>query len=243
MTPEACTLTLQSLPLFQGFPAEVMKELASKTTVSKHPKGHMLFQHGDTIQHLHIVTHGWVKVSRLTEEGDEAVLDVLTAPHPLQIMDAIAAPAWGATATVAEDAGFFSLPINLFKATLNEHPHLALGLLQTTAKMHQSLQRELEGRTLQKTDQRVGCFLLRLVPNPGDTHPATLTLPYDKTLLAARLGMQPETFSRALGNLKRELGITIQGHTLTIPNLKSLQAYTCSACSGTYPCIRSTQKA
>jgi CRP/FNR family transcriptional regulator, dissimilatory nitrate respiration regulator len=40
-----------------------------------------------------------------------------------------------------------------------------------------------------------------------------LTLPIDKSLIARRLGMKPETFSRAPGALKSEVGLQVEGTT------------------------------
>ena len=61
-------------------------------------------------------------------------------------------------------------------------------------------------------------------------------LPYDKTLVASKLGMQPETFSRALSKLKKNTGIEVQGSIITIPDFKMLSDYCCSVCSSEYPC-------
>jgi hypothetical protein len=64
----------------------------------------------------------------------------------------------------------------------------------------------------------------------------TLHLPYDKTLIASRLGMKPETFSRALAKLKEQTGIRIVGPTVYIDRLQTLVSYTCNHCSTHFPC-------
>ena len=61
-------------------------------------------------------------------------------------------------------------------------------------------------------------------------------LPYDKTLVAARLGMQPETFSRALSKLKKETGIRVQGAYIEMDSIDPLASYSCIACSSEFPC-------
>ena len=64
----------------------------------------------------------------------------------------------------------------------------------------------------------------------------TITLPYDKTLIASRLGMKPETFSRALAKLKQETQIEIKGPMVTIKDMQRLISFTCNHCSSSFPC-------
>ena len=72
------------------------------------------------------------------------------------------------------------------------------------------------------TAQRVGDFLLRFCPpGPGN---AVFELPFDKSLIARRLGMKPETFSRALAKL-RAVGIETHGATVSVEDLERLRAY------------------
>ncbi|HEY9163336.1 MAG TPA: helix-turn-helix domain-containing protein, partial [Magnetovibrio sp.] len=48
------------------------------------------------------------------------------------------------------------------------------------------------------------------------------TLPMDKSLIAARLGMQPETFSRALAKLK-SAGVENSGSDIVIQDVDQLR--------------------
>ena len=84
-------------------------------------------------------------------------------------------------------------------------------------QVHQSEQRQV-----QSTAQRVGAFLLRFCPpGPGN---ATFELPFDKSLIARRLGMKAETFSRALARL-RGIGVETHGATVSVDDLDRLRAY------------------
>lgn len=103
------------------------------------------------------------------------------------------------------------------------------------ARYRRQQDRELEHRTIQNAPQRIGCFLLRLT-NQEEEGSVKIHLPYDKTLVASRLGMQPETFSRALNKLKDKTGIRVKGATVELDNLEQLTSYSCSACSSEFPC-------
>ena len=60
---------------------------------------------------------------------------------------------------------------------------------------------QVEQLTSRSSVERVADFLLHLCP-PGAGR-AEVELPLDKSLIAARLGMQPETFSRSLATPAR----------------------------------------
>jgi len=51
-----------------------------------------------------------------------------------------------------------------------------------------------------------------------------LTLPYDKTLIAGRLGMQPQSLSRSFNRL-REIGVTIAQNQAAIADVELLRDY------------------
>ena len=108
-------------------------------------------------------------------------------------------------------------------------------MLSAMARYRRRQDQELEHRTIQNAPQRIGCFLLRLTRQDAEG-PVTIHLPYDKTLVASRLGMQPETFSRALAKLRDATGITVRGATIEMDSLDRLVRYSCAACSSEFPC-------
>ena len=52
----------------------------------------------------------------------------------------------------------------------------------------------------------------------------TIDLPYDKSLVAARLGMKPESLSRALAKL-RLYGVTTNGHKIELSDIVKLREF------------------
>ena len=51
-----------------------------------------------------------------------------------------------------------------------------------------------------------------------------VTLPYDKMLIAGRLGMKPESLSRAFSRLK-SAGVTVKRNHAEIDDIESLRDY------------------
>ncbi len=93
----------------------------------------------------------------------------------------------------------------------------------------------VEHLSIQNAAQRIGCFILRLCPI-DKTEDITINLPYDKALVAAKLGIRPETFSRALMKLRKSCNIEVNGDSIYIVNINTLNKYVCKQCSLIYPC-------
>jgi len=70
--------------------------------------------------------------------------------------------------------------------------------------------------------QRVGDFLLRLCCRREGR--CIVELPYEKSLIAMRLGMKPESLSRALARL-RPLGVAVEREQVTISDVGLLRRH------------------
>ncbi|MEZ5722608.1 MAG: helix-turn-helix domain-containing protein [Paracoccaceae bacterium] len=94
-------------------------------------------------------------------------------------------------------------------------------LTATYAHLHNFVAQieQLKART---GPQRVAEFLLELTQSPVGS--CSVELPYDKVLIAGRLGMKPESLSRAFTKL-REQGVRIQQNSAEIDDVEGLRDY------------------
>ncbi len=229
------TATLSNCALFRGLSDSQRTDLMQQASIVHAAKGKTLYVHQEEASSFYIVSQGWIKLFRETLDGNEAVIDILNDGHIFGETSMFGNGSYSSSAQAVEDTTLIRLPISSLRQIIEAEPKVALNLLDSMSRFRQQQERELEHRSLQNAPQRIGCFLLRLC---GTEMPdeVTLHLPYDKTLLAARLGMKPETFSRALAKLRSETGISINGAAIHISNVRHLVEYSCSACSQSFPC-------
>ena len=83
------------------------------------------------------------------------------------------------------------------------------------------LTQQLEQLSARSATERLAGFLCDLCP--AEEESTVLRLPLEKAVIAAMLGMQPETFSRSMSKL-RSHGVEIDGDTVSIPDVASLRA-------------------
>jgi CRP-like cAMP-binding protein len=109
------------------------------------------------------------------------------------------------------------------RALLPEEPSLASALLRAEAMVLRSLVLQVCDLKLRTTAQRLGHYLLGLSPDKT-SRSVSLRLPFDKRLLAARLGCRQENLSRAFAAL-REIGVETRGSRVVLHDVPRLRDY------------------
>lgn len=226
---------LDTIDFFAAIPKELLKELHDAGRTQKFSKGQILATQGDPAEYFYMIESGWVKLFRETLDGDEVILDVLPPGYIFGETSMFEDGQYAFGAEIIENSSLKAYPIEPLQRYIEGNPAIAFAMLRHLAQKNKMKDREIEHLTVMNAPQRIGCFLLRLckVKQPA---PITLHLPYDKSLIASRLGMQPETFSRALGRLQADTNIKIRGSSVEISDLGKLITYTCTACSNVFPC-------
>lgn len=226
---------LKQHSLFAAMPEDMIALFSSAAATITLKKADQLFLQDDPAEWFYFIASGWIKLFRETIEGDEAVLDVLTKGHIFGEAAVFDGGIHTVGAAVAEDAVLVRLPISLLKSAITKNHEVALGMLASISRERRHQSQDIEKLSLQNTSQRIACFLLRMC-QANQTKDVALTLPYDKSLIAARLSMKSETFSRALNKLQKETSISIKGSGVTIPDIGALATFACSHCSQEFPC-------
>ncbi|MGH1402623.1 MAG: Crp/Fnr family transcriptional regulator [Alphaproteobacteria bacterium] len=226
---------LETIKLFTPCGDDFFKKLSQNATSQRYAKGKVLFIHGEEAQRFFYIKSGWIKLFRETLDGAQAVVDILPHGNIFGETSIFEDGIYPYSAEIVEPSEIISLPISHLKDEIEKNNKLALNMLRTMARYRRQQDQEIEHRSIQNASQRIGCFLLRLA-DQEKIGEVTIHLPYDKTLLASRLGMQPETFSRALSKLRQKTGIRVQGATIEMDSLDQLVQYSCAACSSEFPC-------
>jgi CRP/FNR family transcriptional activator FtrB len=98
-----------------------------------------------------------------------------------------------------------------------------MALLRAEAREFRALVRQVCDLKLRTTAQRLGCYLLSL-SEEQHANATALRLPFDKRLLAARLGCRQENLSRAFAAL-RGFGVETHGARVILHDIAKLREY------------------
>lgn len=211
---------IQSLQLFSGIKPENLEILLNNGQVRKLEKGKLLFLEGEAPNRLYIILSGWVKIYKGTADGDETILQMLSAGDSILESAVYLNTSFPMSAQIVEDCEILSIPAPILREQLRQNNDLALNLLSSMSYRSQSLIRQIESARLKSVDERVGWFLLQLLMENGRKD-KRISLPYDKSMIASYLDMKRETFSRALQRLKAK-NFIIENDRIIIPDIASL---------------------
>lgn len=225
---------LREQPLFHNQPA-LLSALAPHAKIRLHAKDDVILHHGDAAGSLWLVLSGWVKLTRQTPDGKESIVGLCTDgdvfgeaalfPHANYPYHA---------QTLATNTELMAIPADIIRPMLAGNAVLSGSIMALLNERTAQAQLKLEQMSTMSAAQRLGCFLLRLCHTQA--HGAkTLQIPVEKHILAAYLGMKPETLSRSQQQLK-PLGISIVGHDITVSNIEKLREFVCNSCSESGSC-------
>lgn len=127
-----------------------------------------------------------------------------------------------ASAEVVEDVRLVGIESSRFAAMVEKYPSTALNMLASMSRHLHRLVYEVEHLKTRSASQRLVEFLLRRCQVTEGA--AEIDLPYDKNLIAARLGVQPESLSRLLNKL-RDSGVTTDGNRVFVEDVQGLREY------------------
>jgi len=213
---------IKRAPLLMDLPGNVLERLLEDCHVVKHPQHKLLFLRGEPADHIFLILDGWVKVYRDTPDGEQTVIGILKPGETVAEAAIFLGKDYPASAEVVSDARLLEIPSESLLSLLREDGELGIRMLGTLSQRMRGLVLHIEQIQARSTPQRLGEFLLGLcAQNEGSV---TLDLPYDKSLVAARLGMKPESLSRALAKL-RDFGVSTNGHQVTLDDIAGLRAF------------------
>jgi len=226
---------VEDFPLFSGMSELEKDALIKGGRLRQCPQGKILFAHGEPVMHFYLIVSGTIQLFRTTADGGEKTIELLKSGQTMcegEILDACRSHR--TNAMPVQDSVVMEFPVAWLKEAARKHSAFAINLLSLISNQAHMAEVEAEHQATMSAAQLVACFLQRLCVL-YDHDPKGFELPYSKTLIASRLGMELETFSRTVAKLK-DHGITVKGTHVSITDLARIEEYVCNFCSVSEDC-------
>jgi len=214
--------TLRRTALFGRLSDETLAALLDNSTITQKGRGEILFLQDDPVDAFFVVLDGWVKIFRSTPAGEEAVIGVFHRGQSFAEAAAFIGGTYPATGETVSDARLLSIPTVHLVERLKENPEIGLAMLASTSQHLHLLVNQIEELKAHTSAQRVAHFLVSIAPVQSGS--CTMALPYDKALLAGKLGMKPESLSRAFQRLKA-CGVSIRRDMAIVNDVECLEEF------------------
>ena len=213
---------LSRLPLFSDVSPDELEQIAAATVESYVPRGAIVFQRGAPCVGFHAVIFGQIKLSFTSAQGGEKVVEIIGPGHTFGEALMFMEKPYVVTAQALADSMLLHVSKAAIFDALARNPSFARKMLAGLSRRIHALVCDVEAYSLSSGSQRVIGYLLK-----GESHEDgdQVTLQVSKTVIASRLNLTPEHFSRILHDLSLHQLIQVSGRHITILDIEKLRSY------------------
>jgi len=211
---------LKQSHLFSSLTDIQMDRVHQNSKIVKLEEGQLLFAQGEDVTNFYLVLSGKMKLFRVSPDGQEKIIEIVPQgevfAEALMFMDQ---PHYPVSSAALSDTVVIGIDTGDFKAMLWDSVETCLLLLGDMSFRLRKLVHEIDTLTLHSGTCRVANYLLQQIQDGQEC----IELEVAKGVIAARLSVKPETFSRIIKNLRGQDILSIEGNKITIHNREALK--------------------
>lgn len=198
-------------PFFSGI-TPASRQALSRIVIPKHlAKGETVFHEGQTGHSLCILCYGAVRLYKSTGGGRDTVIKLVKPGEMFAEVILFEEKRYPVSATAVQDSLILLLPRHQVHCLLNEHAFRD-DFIAMLMRKQRHLTRRIQHLTAESVEQRFFAFLREQY---GEK--TAYSIPLSKKEIASAIGVNPETFSRLLYRLKRDLNLRWHNGLLELP--------------------------
>ena len=201
--------------LFKTVTPAVLAELAESARTFNVRRGARIFGTSERCPGVYILVNGRVMLSVGDQPDANKVVDLIGSGGHFGLATAILDGPQTIAADALMDSNLIMVPRAVLLDSARTHPEVAMNIAAALSRGIVSLTGDIEAYSLHSGRQRVANYLLRIATvNAARARP--FPLPAKKSIIASRLGLTPEYFSRMLHDLIVARAIVVEGRQITI---------------------------
>lgn len=217
VTPRAA---IAATAWLSAVPAATLDRLADQAMLHRMPSGSVPFDQSETPAFALLLVGGSVELLAV-RGAEETLVELVHAPDLLLPAAVLNRQPYLLRARILDEARLVMIHAEAFRNAVASDHALCLAVLACQAAQFRRQIKHAKNRQLRSAEERVGCYLLRLIEEAAPGEP--IKLPLEKRLIASQLGMTRETFSRILSTVTRH-GLRVEGDVAHLEDIAAAQA-------------------
>lgn len=210
---------MRQLPLFRGVAHHHVEAMLRASFLQRFPAHVELVREGDPADFLHVVVDGQVEVFSAYRDR-ETTVSVMGAGHSFIVAAVILDKVYLKSARALVPSRVLLIPAEAVRRYFAEDAAFARALALELAVAYRGVVKELKNQKLRSSLERLANWLIIRHAETGGSQ--RFNLPFDKKILASRLGMQPEVLSRSFAALA-PYKVRVEGPMIQIGDLPALE--------------------
>ncbi len=210
-------------PLFKDLDQADLLNVIEHTSLFALKAGEVLFRQQQPANYFFLLVTGKIKIGLLSSEGTEKVIDLISAGS--SFAEAIIfreMEGYPVNAEALENSSVLRIEAMTYKSMLRKSPEACFRAIATLSQRLHWLMAEIDRLTLHNATYRLVSYLLEDVSSHS-TEQVKIHLSVPKHVIASRISVTPETFSRTLKTLSKQGLLEVSKRYIIIYNPEALQ--------------------
>lgn len=212
-----------NIPLFSGLSPDEIKKISKGAKELHYEKGEIVCHHGDPCNGFYVVIHGQVKLSINSTKGVEKIVAMVSQGQSFGEAIMFLEKPYPVSAEALADTALLHISRSVIFEELERSNYFVKKILGGLSMQTHQLLMDIEDYSLHSGTQRVIGYLIQVISsgNHGKEN-ISITLPYNKGVIASRLNLTQEHFSRILHDMVAINIVRVDGRVIHIPSLELL---------------------
>ncbi len=217
---------LKYVPLFSELSERDLVAISKVAVTQVFRKDNMILIEEEVGSTMFVILEGRVKISRISEEGREVILSILSEGDFFGEMSILDGQSRSANVVTLEDSTILVIHREDFLQMMHDFPQIAINLLKELAHRLRRSDSQIKSLSLQNATGKVASTLLRIADDSGKIHLGQVEIPKlpPQQDLANMAGTSRETISRVLKTLSEQGYLRKEGNKIIILDYESFRS-------------------
>jgi CRP-like cAMP-binding protein len=213
---------LEKAELFEGLDSSICAHTASTALIRHYPCRDVIFETGDPIQGIFLLTEGRVKIMRFSEQGAEVILRLCVPGDVVYAPAMVPEEIYYSTAETLQECQLLAWDAKTFDTAQGRFPMLRSNAQRVLERQIRELERRYWEACTKKVSPRLALGLLHLVNQIGQPVDGHVEIALTRESLAQLLAMNAATVSRVLSRWEKIGIVSLRRNGVDVHNVSRL---------------------
>ncbi len=219
---------LREIPFFETLTSQEAGEISRYFINEEFRKKQLIFSEGDASEWLFVVIKGKVKITKLSNEGKEIILEIIS---PLDFFGGVAVVRgfpYPANAVAMESTRTLKVSRRNLMTIMDRFPNLMFSMAINIGDRIKGSHEMLKSIALEKVESRIASLLIKLADKTGEETAGGILINMNLTKqdIAEMVGTTVETSIRTTSKLSKAGILSTKAGKILIKDLEKLRSLT-----------------
>lgn len=219
---------IRQVSIFSTLIPQEAREIIPYLMPDKFLKKETIFFEGDQSEWFYIVTKGKVKITKISQEGKEIILEIISPKDFFGGIAVVRGFPYPANAVAMDDTEVLKISRNNLMKIMDRFPNLMYCMATNIGDRIKDSHEMIKSIALEKVESRIASLLIKLSDKAGEktTDGMMINIKLTKQDIAEMVGTTVETSIRTMSKFSKQGLIASKSGKIVIRDLEKLKSLT-----------------